>query len=64
LNILQKNWSLLEGNKMTEQTLLDCLYNELTYLDEIAGEMDEEINALIDSHRQKLAEQIRELEAA
>jgi len=49
---------------MTEQTLLDCLYNELTYLDEIAGEMDEEINALIDSHRQKLAEQIRELEAA
>lgn len=49
---------------MSDQTLLDVLYNELIHLDEIAGELDEESNARIDEQRQKLAEQIRELEAA
>lgn len=49
---------------MEDTTLLDCLYNELVYLDEIAGELDEESNARIDEQRRKLAEQIRELEAA
>jgi hypothetical protein len=46
-----------------DQTLLDCLYNELINLDEQAGCFDEETNAKIDVQRQKLAEQIRELEA-
>jgi hypothetical protein len=49
---------------MADQTLLDVLYNELIHLDEIAGELDEESNARIDEQRQKLAAQIRELEAA
>lgn len=49
---------------MSNTTLLDCLYNELVHLDEIAGELDEESNASIDEQRQKLAAQIRELEAA
>ena len=43
---------------------LDCLYNELIHLDEIAGELDEESNARIDEQRRKLAAQIRELEAS
>ena len=47
-----------------DTTLLDCLYNELIHLDEIAGELDEESNARIDEQRRKLVEQIRELEAA
>ena len=49
---------------MSDQTLLDSLYNELIHLDEIAGELDEESNARIDEQRRKLSEQIRELEAA
>lgn len=49
---------------MADQTLLDVLYNELIHLDEIAGELDEKSNARIDEQRQKLAAQIRELEAA
>jgi hypothetical protein len=49
---------------MSDQTLLDVLYNELIHLDEIAGELDEESNARIDAQRQKLAEQIQELEAS
>jgi hypothetical protein len=51
-------------NNMSDVTLLDCLYNELIHLDEIAGELDEESNALIDEQRRKVAEQIRELEAS
>ena len=47
-----------------DTTLLDCLYEELVYLDEQAGEFDEETNARIDEQRRKLAAQIRELEAA
>ena len=49
---------------MEDQSLLDVLYNELVHLDEIAGELDEESNARIDEQRRRLAEQIRELEAA
>lgn len=47
-----------------DTTLLDCLYNDLIHLDEIAGELDEESNARIDEQRRRLAAQIRELEAA
>ncbi len=49
---------------MSDQTLLDCLYNELINLDEQAGCFDEETNARIDEQRSKLYNQIKELEAA
>lgn len=49
---------------MQDQTLLDCLYNELINLDEQAGCFDEVTNAQIDEQRRQLAEQIRELEVA
>jgi hypothetical protein len=49
---------------MSDTTLLDCLYNDLINLDEQAGCFDEETNVRIDEQRRKLAEQIRELEAA
>ena len=49
---------------MNDQTLLDCLYNELINLDEQAGCFDEETNARIDEQRSKLYNQIKELEAA
>ncbi len=48
---------------MSDQTLLDCLYNELINLDEIAGQLDEETNARIDEQRNKLYNQIKELES-
>ena len=63
-----KTWVRDTWTECVEQandtTLLDCLYNELVHLDEIAGELDEETNARIDEQRAKLAKQIRELEAA
>ena len=63
-----KTWVKDTWRESVEQandtTLLDCLYNELIHLDEIAGELDEESNARIDEQRRKLAAQIRELEAA
>ena len=49
---------------MEDQTLLDCLYNELINLDEQAGCFDEETNRFIDGQREKLFKQILELEAA
>jgi hypothetical protein len=49
---------------MEDQTLLDCLYNELINLDEQAGCFDEETNRFIDVQREKLFKQILELEAA
>jgi hypothetical protein len=49
---------------MSDQTLLDCLYNELINLDEQAGCFDEETNTKIDLQRSKLYNQIKELEAA
>jgi hypothetical protein len=48
---------------MADQSLLDVLYNELVHLDEIAGELDEETNAVIDRQRWKIYKQIQELEA-
>ena len=48
---------------MSDQTLLDCLYNELINLDEQAGCFDEETNARIDEQRSKLYNQIKELES-
>ena len=48
---------------MNDQTLLDCLYNELINLDEQAGCFDEETNAKIDRQRWALYKQIQELEA-
>ena len=49
---------------MADQTLLDCLYNELINLDEQAGCFDEMTNIAIDFQREKLSKQILELEAA
>jgi len=47
-----------------DTTLLDCLYEELIYLDEQAGCFDEDTNARIDEQRRKIMIQILELEAA
>jgi predicted CopG family antitoxin len=49
---------------MSDQTLLDDLYNELINLDEQAGCFDEVTNRFIDDQRRKLMEQILELETA
>ena len=49
---------------MEDQTLLDCLYNELIHLDEQAGCFDEVTNGSIDEQRRKLMVQILELETA
>ena len=49
---------------MEDQTLLDCLYNELVHLDEQAGCFDEDTNARIDEQRRKIMIQILELETA
>jgi len=49
---------------MSDQTLLDCLYNELINLDEQAGCFDEVTNRFIDDQRRKLMAQILELETA
>jgi hypothetical protein len=48
----------------TEQTMntTDFLYEELIYLDEIAGELDEESNAKIDARRKEILAEIREIE--
>ena len=50
--------------KETHSDIISCLYEDLIYLDEQAGEFDEETNARIDEQRRKIMEQIRELEAA
>ena len=47
---------------MSDQNLLDVLYEELIHLDEQAGCFDEFTNVRIDEQRQKLAKQIYELE--
>jgi hypothetical protein len=49
---------------MSDQTLLDCLYEELVMLDEQAGCFDEVTNRFIDDQRRKLMAQILELETA
>jgi hypothetical protein len=49
---------------MEDQTLIDCLYNELINLDEQAGCFDEVTNRFIDDQRRKLMTQILELEVA
>jgi hypothetical protein len=49
---------------MADQTLLDCLYEELVMLDEQAGCFDEVTNRFIDDQRRKLMAQILELETA
>lgn len=49
---------------MSDQTLLDVLYEELVHLDEQAGCFDEETNARIDSQRRKIMIQILEMETA
>ena len=48
---------------MSDQNLIDVLYNELVHLDEQAGCFDEETNAKIDRQRWALYKQIQELEA-
>ncbi len=47
-----------------DQTLLDCLYEQLISLDEQAGCFDELTNARIDEQRRKIMVQILELETA
>ncbi len=49
---------------MEDQTLIDCLYEELAMLDEQAGCFDQETNRFIDEQRRKLMTQILELETA
>jgi len=49
---------------MEDQTLIDCLYEELVMLDEQAGCFDEVTNRFIDEQRGKLFNQLVELEAA
>lgn len=49
---------------MEDQTLIDCLYEELFMLDEQAGCFDEVTNRFIDDQRRKLMTQILELETA
>lgn len=41
---------------------INALYEELIYLDEIAGELDPESNARIDIRRKELKQQIIDLE--
>lgn len=43
--------------------MLNSLYEELIYLDEIAGELDPESNAKVDAQRQLLVAKIKELES-
>jgi len=47
-----------------DKTLVNCLYEELIYLDEQAGCCDEDTNARIDEQRRKIMIQILELETA
>lgn len=47
-----------------DQTLMDCLYEELAMLDEQSGCFDEVTNASIDAQRRRLMVQILELETA
>jgi hypothetical protein len=47
-----------------DKTLVNCLYEELIYLDEQAGCFDEDTNARIDEQRRKIMTQILELETA
>jgi hypothetical protein len=49
---------------LEDQTLLDCMYEELASLDEQAGCFDEVTNRFIDDQRRKLMTQILELETA
>ena len=42
---------------------ISSLYEELIYLDEIAGELDPETNARVDAQRQLLVAKIKELES-
>ena len=49
---------------MEDQTLIDCLYEELFMLDEQAGCFDEVTNRFIDEQRRKLMIQILELEVS
>ena len=46
-----------------DKTIVNCLYEELIYLDEQAGCFDELTNARIDEQRRKIMIQILELEA-
>jgi hypothetical protein len=43
--------------------MLESLYNQLIWLDEIAGQLDEETNQRIDEERKKLKNLILALEA-
>ena len=45
------------------QDTLNNLYEELIYLDEIAGELDPESNAKIDQRRAELKREIKEVES-
>ncbi len=56
--------SWTRSNTLEDQTLLDCMYEELASLDEQAGCFDEVTNRFIDDQRRKLMTQILELETA
>jgi hypothetical protein len=44
------------------QDEINMLYEELIYLDEIAGELDAEANAKIDQRRAEIKAEIKEIE--
>ena len=48
---------------MAKPTDISSLYEELIYLDEIAGELDPETNSRVDTQRQLLVAKIKELES-
>lgn len=43
------------------QDQINDLYEQLSYLDEIAGELDAETNAKVDAQRKELLAEIKEL---
>ena len=45
------------------QEEINNLYEELIYLDEIAGELDPESNAKIDARRAEIKQEIKELQS-
>ena len=48
---------------MTKPTDISSLYEELIYLDEVAGELDPETNAKVEAQRQLLVAKIKEMES-
>ena len=63
LPYLSYNTDMMNATEKTMEDTLNNLYEELIYLDEIAGELDPESNAKIDLRRRELVKEIRECES-